>query len=110
MRTLRLALLLLTAFAAFPLLAQCRDCNDYFGCYVCEDTYYNAYLGCTIINNGGACMLTDPCEGINGDKCSPENPAGCEENRVDLFDVRDMQREWQLVAVKVERPRRNTRS
>ena len=83
--------------------------QDVQGCWVCEHTYYNGALNCWL-QNGEHCTTTDPCEGAMGERCTPENPESCVVHRTDLFDSRELTREWQLVAVKVERPQRNPRS
>lgn len=111
MRTIRLTLLLVALSAATPLLGSCINCAYLRDCYVCETTYYDGYLSCTLINNGGACMLVEPCEGPLGEKCTAGNPASCEEYRVELREPRrERETEWRLVSVEVDGRRVNPRS
>ena len=111
MRTIRLGLLLFVAIAALPLIAQCVECNEYFNeGYACESTFYDGFNECELLNGGDQCMFSDPCDGILGERCSPENPDSCVIHRADLLDARELRREWQLVAVKVEGPKRTGRS
>ena len=91
--------MLLSAASAF---AQCKKCivDHYTGCRDCQDTEYNSYSTCEIIQNGGACREIGWCEGSAGNEC-PHFP--CPQVKyVDLFpdDVK-LKRDWQLVSVKV---------
>lgn len=51
--------------------AQCKKCAVSFGCLVCNDTYYNASVLCTISGNGSICVGQGQCEGLLGEcgKC-----------------------------------------
>jgi hypothetical protein len=102
MRRVLTLLTFVVLLSAVNVFAQCQKCafDHYTGCRVCEDTFYNSYSTCTIVQNGGSCQEVGWCEGILGDEC-PHHP--CPQVKyADLAPVEvKLQRDWQLVSVKV---------
>jgi hypothetical protein len=103
--SMRRVLSLVTLFvllSAVDAFAQCKKCavDHYTGCRECQDTVYDSYSTCEIIQNGAACRETGWCDGAAGNEC-PHLP--CPIVRyVDLFpDNVKLQRDWQLVSVEV---------
>ena len=103
-RILQLSVLFVL-FLAVDAAAQCKRCilePGYGGCYTCADTFYNASVLCTVINNGYSCYGQGACEGQMGEQCSHEP---CESIKWVSLSPRELklQGDWQLVAVKVLR-------
>ena len=109
MRILRIGVLALVTLVTVPMFAFCWTCDIVYGCLQCDTTFYNAAGFCEIRANGQECILDEVCEGELGARCTESNP-DCTVHRADLRDFGKRTTEWQLVSVKIERPKQAPRS
>lgn len=81
--------------------AQCMKCRFEGACATCGSTSFDAYILCTVVNNGYSCRLQGACEGASGEQCF----IGCVQEREARLQPRGLQLrgEWQLVSVEVTR-------
>jgi hypothetical protein len=102
--TLLLSLVVLLVVAV-DASAQCVKCRfDDRGCAYCGDTTFNAWILCTIINNGYGCRLEGACEGASGDECF-FGPGTCVREKEAALRPTELklERDWQLVAVRISK-------
>ena len=106
-------IVLALVFTATSVSAQCKKCGyDFYGCVACIDTFYDASVLCSITDLSTSfhvCNLQGECSGYLGaESCT--KPGGCEQQRVQLDDVRQRQiayssRNWKLVSMNITRQR-----
>ena len=79
--------------------AQCVKCRFDGACATCGTTSFDAYILCTIVNNGYGCSLQGSCEVASGEQCF----IGCVQEKEARLQPRDLRLrgEWQLVSVEV---------
>lgn len=90
-------------FSSVDAFAHCKKCMlDLSGCLICADTDFNAYVLCSILNNGNSCYAQGGCEGPAGVEC-PHIPCADTKWVSVPSEKLKLQRDWQLVSVKVLR-------